>query len=135
MSDFGWESELASLADKTDQEAADAIAELTVTSRQLVPLWKIAELARTAGWWLTAKAAATTNQYAAAFFEYYADPRFDNLDMDLATTKAAMNGLVAAGLITQAQADAVDALADVTELKYPQGCYAGQVKTAREQLQ
>ncbi len=103
------------VAEGTENEAA-YIASLSPVAEQsatLVPLWRIAELARKEGWWLTAKAAVTTNQYAAAFFDYYADSRFENLDISLDASKAVLAGLVSTELLTQAQADAIEALTTI----------------------
>jgi hypothetical protein len=99
-------------ASMAPEAAADALNAATVTTRRLVPLWQIAELGRTRGWWYAV--VNSTNEFALAFMEYYADLRFDNLDMDLQRSKDVVAGLVQATLLTQAQADEVDGLANVT---------------------
>jgi len=132
MTDFGWENELPALADKTDQEAADAIAAMSETRRQLVPLWKLGDAARAAGWWMTTKAAVETNNYAAALMDYYTDPHHQNIDLDLDPTNAVIAGLVETGIITQEQADSIDALANIDCLKYEGPIYSGQVAEARK---
>ena len=127
---YAWESELPALAALDDVAAAEAISAMTVTARELVPLWQIKVAGLQAGWWLAVKAAVATNAAAAVWFEYYDDPRFENIDMDLVTTQTVLGGLVASNLVTQAQADAVSAMADVTKPKYDH-CWPGEVFTAR----
>jgi len=131
---YPWTPELPALSELSDQECADAINAMTTTSRELVPLWQIKVAGLQGGWWLTAKAVVGSNPAAAVWFEYYDDPRFENLDMDLPTTKQILGGLVATGLLTQAQADAVDAMANVTRAKYPEArVSASEVTDARSQ--
>ena len=112
---MNWQAlkELAQNTAGTDAEVAATLATPSVAKRQLVPLWKIAELARKEGWWYAVKASA--EPAAVAFMEYYQDARFENIDMDLEAAKNALAGLVATGLITQPQADAVDALANTLQ--------------------
>ena len=79
--------------------------------RALIPLWQIKSLAMQAGWWAGVEA-ATANPAAVAFMAYYADFRFDNLNIDLPKSQEVMAGLVATNLIDQSQSDAVAALAN-----------------------
>jgi hypothetical protein len=81
-------------------------------TRQLLPLWQIKKLGLEQGWWFAVKA-ASANPAALAFMEYYTDARFESLDWDLPKVQEIAGGLVATGLLTQAQVDAVSALANV----------------------
>lgn len=96
----------------------------TIPKRQLVPLWQIKKRALEQGYWLAIKKARTSHaseavrDAAEAFWDYYEDPRFENLDMDLEATEAILSALVA-GLVlgpdpesAQAEADALNAMAD-----------------------
>jgi hypothetical protein len=123
----------------TDQEAADALNAETIVVRQLVPLWQIEKHAIENGYRLAIEAAAAkwvaepsadqqaANQvYGAAkiALSYLANSRFENLDFDLDSTKAMLAALVAGGIVTQANADALDAMANGTtsrreQLKLP----------------
>ena len=104
---------------------------------ELVQPWAGAKIDKVAGmeagWWLPAQAAAATNPYAAAWFSYYTDFRFDNLDVTLATSQTILNGLVTTGLLSQAQADAVKAMGATTTPKYGPVLW-GDMTLARKQL-
>jgi len=131
---YAWEGELPALAALDDVAAAEAISAMTIVTRELVPLWQIKVAGLQAGWWLVVKAAVATNVAAAVWFEYYDDPRFENLDMDLATSQTIIGGLVASSLMTQEQADAVSAMANTTKPKY-EHCWPGEVFGARRDLE
>lgn len=128
---YPWENELPALASLDDQAAADAINAMRVTARRLVPLWEISRLGREAGWWLPSKAAAQTNPFAATFHDYYADTRFDNIDMDLPATQYVLGQMVAGGILTKDQAAAIDALANVPDCPKYDWVLGGQVMETR----
>lgn len=86
-------------------EVADWLNTPSIPTRQLVPLWRIAQHGRETGWWYGLK--QSQSDAAAAFLDYYNDPRFENLDLDLPAARQVMSALV-----TQPQADQIDALAD-----------------------
>ena len=92
----------------------------TVAKRVLVPLWKIKKHAIENGYWVALRAAAADtesplNTVATLTVDYISDERFDNLDMDLTSTQTLLGGLVAGGILTQAQADELDAMGDTFE--------------------
>jgi hypothetical protein len=83
--------------------------------RILVPLWQIKKHAIENGYWLTLKNTTAEHAgYAAAALavDYIDDARFDNLDIDLASTQLLLGGLVATSLLTQTLADELSALAN-----------------------
>ena len=100
------------------QQAADSLNAVDVATRKLVPLWAVKKSAIESGCWLAIKAAAlshaTPQVQGAAMIavDYIDDQRFQNLDMDLESTQGMIAALVVGGVITQAQADALDELAD-----------------------
>jgi len=87
--------------------------------RQVVPLWKIKKLCVETGVWLAMKAAASQTdsiplaQVAALAIEYINDSRFENLDLDLASTQQMLGALTQAAVISTSQAADIDAMADV----------------------
>jgi hypothetical protein len=98
----------------------DSLNSATQSKRVLVPLWKIKRHAIENGYWValrTAAADATSplNTVAVLTVDYIGDERFDNLDMDLASTQQLLGGLVAGGILTQAQADELDEMGDEFE--------------------
>jgi hypothetical protein len=107
-------------AEMSAEEAANSLNTVNIVARQLVPLWNVKKTAIEAGCWLAIKAAAVSHvspdvQGAAAIaVDYIDDQRFTNLDMDLTSTKLMLGALVAGSVITQAQADILDALANTT---------------------
>ena len=87
-------------------------------ARQLVPLWKIKKLCVETGVWVAMKLAAVQTQssqlaaVATLATEYINDTRFENLDLDLVSTKQMVGALVQGGVMTQAQADEIDDMAN-----------------------
>ena len=128
---YTWENELANLANFSDQEVANIINDMKKPIRQLVPLWKIKNAGLQSGWWLVAKASIATNVASATLFEYYQDPRFENIDMDLDATKYVVANLVSTNIMTQEQADAVDDLANALGPKYSEFVHAQHVAEVR----
>lgn len=98
-------------AGMSPEVAAEHLLTLTRTERRLVPLWQIKKHGMENGWWSPVKQAASTNQAAAALMEYYSDMRFENIDLDLPATEQVIGGLVQSEVLTQPQADAIDAMA------------------------
>lgn len=111
----------------SDQEVADSLNTADRPTRSLVPIWQIEKHAVENGYRLAIESSADqwtatpeegheqANQVCAAAklaVRYLECPRFENLDMDLASTQAMVAGLVAGGVITQDAADAIDAMAD-----------------------
>lgn len=107
-------------ATMTDAEVATAINATTQAARQLVPLWQIKKAAIESNLWLAIKNAAASHAdaqvqgVANVTLDYISDSRFENLDMDLASTQAMLGALVAGGVVTQDFVDALDAMADTT---------------------
>lgn len=99
----------------SDQHAADAINAVTQLARQLVPLWQIKKRLVETGALLAIQTAAATEspiQAAAKLtIEYIDDRRFENLDMDLASTKAMVGALVAGGVVSADLAAELDGMA------------------------
>jgi hypothetical protein len=102
----------------TNQEVADAMNAYTITIRKLVPLWQVKKACVEEGVWLAIQQAAESHsdpqiQAAAnAAVSYIDDRRFENLDMDLASTKTMIGALVSGSVITQTNQATLDALAD-----------------------
>jgi hypothetical protein len=106
---------------------------MTVAATQLVPLWQIKVQGMTDGWWMAAQAATGSNPYAAAWFSYYDDPRFDNVDLTLPTSQTILAGLVSTALMTQAQSNNITAMSSATIPKYGPVLW-GDVTLARQSL-
>lgn len=101
-------------ADLSDGEAADLIAAKRVTVRRPVPTWRIKQTAIEAGYYAAlVLAARADNPLSISVLAWVDDPSIQTCDMDLPSVKFMLAGLVQAALVTQAQADALDALADV----------------------
>jgi len=100
------------------EEAAASVNARDIPVRKLVPLWNVKKTAIETNCWLAIKAAAAAHAVpevqgaAAVAVDYIDDQRFENLDMDLPSTQAMLGALVAGGVLTQDQADTLDALAD-----------------------
>jgi len=106
-------------ASMTDQQAADAVNAKTVAVRVLVPNWQMKQHAILGGYWPLVKAGQLDSDPQKAglclsVIDWIDDPKISNTDMDLAGVQTMIAGLVAFGLITQSQANELDALADST---------------------
>lgn len=105
-------------AGMTDLEAVNKLNTKDVPARQLVPLWMVKKHAIENGYWIAIKAAATSHESptvqaaATLTLDYVEDKRFDNLDLDLSSTQSLLAALVSGGVITQTNADELDAMAD-----------------------
>ena len=100
----------------TDQEAADAINAKTVDVAVKVPNWKIKQHAVLNGYWPVVKAGQLDADTAKAglcmtVIDWIEDVRISTTDFSLPQVQSMIAGLVTFGLITQAQADELNAMA------------------------
>lgn len=100
-------------ADLSDEDAAAAINAKRVSVRRPVPTWRI-KLAAIEGGYYAALVLAerADNPLAISVLSWIDDPSIQTCDMDLPSVQFMLAGLVQASLVTQPQADALDALAD-----------------------
>ena len=121
----------------SDDDCAAAINALLIQSPTavLVSLWQVKIQGMIDGWWMAGEAAISTNQYAAAWFDYYNDPRFDNVDLTLPTAQTILAGLVSTGIITQTNANTITAMSTPQvpwiTVYWPGGVGGGHVNSAR----
>ena len=116
-------------ASMNDQERMVAYYAENQQARQLVPLWQLKKFLVETGLLLALQQAATSHESvdvraaAALTLVYIDDPRFNNLDMDLQSTKTLIGGLVLGGVVTAEVAALIDAMADtVTSRAKILGC-------------
>lgn len=105
----------------SDQAAADLINAKMVSKRELVPTWLVKQHGIENGYYAQIKIAACDSTIPVdvrglcisvlAWIDDQAG-KIQHLDMDLASTHAMIQGLIASGILTQAQADSLDQLAD-----------------------
>jgi hypothetical protein len=102
-----------------DQAAADAINARRVTIRRPVPTWLVRQAAIEGGFWpalVEARSAASPHARALAISALaWIDDQsgtIQTIDLDRPSVVAMLTSLVAAGIATQDQADAVRALGD-----------------------
>ena len=103
----------------TDQEAADAINAKTVDATVKVPNWKIKQHAVLNSYWPVVKAGQLDADTAKAglcmtIIDWIEDTRISTTDFSLPQVQSMIAGLVSYGLITQAQADELNAMATET---------------------
>lgn len=109
----------------SDEEASVAINAKTVTIRELVPTWKVKQLAMEQGVWGRLRIVAKDKNeaipdqvrgLAITVLDWIDDVsgKIQSVDMDLVSTQTMLGGLVASTLATQQQVDAIRALADTT---------------------
>ena len=98
------------LLNNDDCAAAVNAQMITSPTAVLVPLWQVKLHGMEDGWWMVGQASIGTNPYATAWFDYYNDPRFENVDLTLPTSQTILAGLVSTGVITQANSDAITAM-------------------------
>jgi hypothetical protein len=103
----------------SDDAAAAAINARTVTIRRPVETWRIRQAAIEAGYWATlvqARDVPATQALALNVLAWIDDQSgvIQSVDMDRPAAVAMRAALVAAGICTQNQADALAALADST---------------------
>lgn len=106
-------------ASLTDQEAAEAINAKTVDVAVKVPNWKIKQHAVLNGYWPVVKAGQLDADTAKAglcmtIIDWIEDTRISTTDFSLSQVQSMIAGLVSYTLITQAQADELNAMATET---------------------
>lgn len=104
-----------------NQAAADAVNAKIVSKRELVPTWLVKQHAIENGYYAKIKIASCDSTIPVdvrglcisvlAWIDDQAG-KIQSLDMDLASTHAMVQGLIACGILTQAQATSLDQLAD-----------------------
>lgn len=105
----------------SDQAAADIINAKMVSKRELVPTWLVKQHGIENGYYAKIKIAACDSTIPVevrslcisvlAWIDDQAG-KIQHLDMDLASTHAMVQGLIASGILTQAQASSLSQLAD-----------------------
>jgi hypothetical protein len=108
-------------ASLSDQAAADVINAKMVSKRELVPTWLVKQHAIENGYYAAIKIASCDTTIPVqvrglcisvlAWIDDQAG-KIQSLDMDLSSTQAMVAGLIASGILTQAQATSLDQLAD-----------------------
>lgn len=106
---------------KTAQQAADMVNAKMVSKRDLVPTWLVKQHAIENGYYAAIKIASCDTTIPVqvrglcisvlAWIDDQAG-KIQSIDMDLSSTKAMVAGLIACGILTQAQATSLDQLAD-----------------------
>jgi hypothetical protein len=106
-------------ADLDDQAAADAVNARTVAVRRPVPTWQVRQAAIEGGFWAALVEArdGTEPQVRALAISVLAwiddqSGTIQTIDLDRPSVAAMLGAIVAAGIATQAQADAIRALGD-----------------------
>jgi hypothetical protein len=102
-----------------DQVIADAINGLRVSVRRPVPTWRVRQSALEGGYWVSlvdaqSSAVPAVRSLAITVLAWIDDQSgtIQTVDMDRPAVVQMRAGLVAAGILTQAQADSLSALAD-----------------------
>jgi hypothetical protein len=105
----------------SDQAAADLINAKMVSKRELVPTWLVKQHGIENGYYAAIKIASCDTTIPVqvrglcisvlAWIDDQAG-KIQSIDMDLSSTKAMVAGLIACGILTQAQATSLDQLAD-----------------------
>lgn len=105
----------------SNQAAADIINAKMVSKRELVPTWLVKQHGIENGYYAKIKIASDDTTLPVdvrglcisvlAWIDDQAG-KIQSLDMDLASTHAMVEGLIACGILTQAQATSLDQLAD-----------------------
>lgn len=105
----------------SDQAAADLINAKMVSKRELVPTWLVKQHGIENGYYAKIKIASCDSTIPVdvrglcisvlAWIDDQAG-KIQSLDMDLDSTHAMVQGLIACGILTQAQADSLARLAD-----------------------
>lgn len=106
----------------TDAQCVDRLNAPIVTGRRLVPLSEFVYRLFTDATWATLQAATQSDNVglraaAVTVYDYLRNPHVETIDLDLPATKAALGGLVAAGVFSQELVSGIDALANVTTSK------------------
>jgi hypothetical protein len=105
----------------SDQLVADAINGLRVSVRRPVPTWAIRQAAIEGGYWVSLldareSSTAAVRSLAISVLAWIDDQSgtIQTVDLDRPAVVAMRAALVQAGIVTQAQADALSALADTS---------------------
>ena len=105
----------------SDQLLADAINGLRVSVRRPVPTWSIRQAAIEGGYWVSLldareSSTAAVRSLALSVLAWIDDQSgtIQTVDLDRPAVVAMRAALVQAGIVTQAQADALSALADAS---------------------
>jgi len=105
----------------SDQLVADAINGLRVSVRRPVPTWSIRQAAIEGGYWVSLldareSSTAAVRSLALSVLAWIDDQSgtIQTVDLDRPAVVAMRAALVQAGIVTQAQADALSALADAS---------------------
>jgi hypothetical protein len=108
-------------ASLSDQAAADLINAKIISKRELVPTWLVKQHGIENGYFAAIKIASCDTTIPVevrglcisvlAWIDDQAG-KIQSLDMDLASTQTMVGGLIASGILTQAQATSLDQLAD-----------------------
>lgn len=106
-------------SDLSDAQAATVVNALTVTVRRPVETWRVRQLAIEGGFWsslVEARDVSATRKLAINVLAWVDDQSgvLQTVDMDRPSVQAMRAALVAAEILTQEQADALAALANVT---------------------
>jgi len=116
-------------AEMTDEQRMEAFYAENQSARQLVPLWQLKKFLVETGLLLALQQTAASHESAevkgaaSLTLTYIDDHRFNNLDMDLDSTKTLIGGLVAGGVVTAEAAATIDSMADtVTSRAKILGC-------------
>lgn len=103
----------------SDTEAAELISSKKITIRTLVPTWKIKQHSIENGYYAKIALASidTTipievRALAISVLAWVNDPAIQTCDLDLATVKIMVNGLVNSGMMTEEMASELSSLAD-----------------------
>lgn len=121
-----------------DQAAADTLNAQT-QKLSLVPRWRVKKHLYECGAWGAMRLAVTTveDQNLKALlltaFDYLNDPEFENLDLDLSAVSLMLSALTSAGLLTQNDRDAIEAMRPTVPL-FVETITAGMVAEARRTL-
>ena len=106
-------------ADLDDQAAADAVNARTVAVRRQVPTWQVRQAAIEGGFWPALVEARSSDSPAVRALAISTLAWIDDqsgtiqtIDLDRPSVAAMLGAIVAAGIATQAQADAIRALGD-----------------------
>ncbi len=107
----------------SDQEAADAINEKTVTLRQLVPTWQVKQYAIEQSIWAKVKLALRKSDTPDEVYglciqlvDWVDDSagKIQSVDVDLSSVQTMLGGLVQIGIATQEQVNAIIAMGSTT---------------------
>lgn len=119
----------ATLQGSDDERVAAINGEIVKTGRAAVPISGVMTRLRSEGVWLPIKAAAASGESvgAAAAVDLNSDLRMQTIDFDLPIVGQMLADLVQHSLLTQAQADALNAMGDVCDPWWMANGYASPI--------